>query len=49
MISFDVADLGMNSEVMVSFLLDVGTFVKNLWNICSFAVLTLLLGMQCTI
>jgi hypothetical protein len=41
MISFNVADSG--------FLLDVGTFVKSLWNICSFTVLTLLLGMQCTI
>jgi hypothetical protein len=28
MISFDLADSGTNSHVMVSFLLDVGTFVS---------------------
>ncbi len=27
----------------VSFLLDIGTFVERLWNVCSFTVLTLLL------
>jgi hypothetical protein len=34
MISFDGADSGTNSDVMVSFFLDVGTFVERLWNIC---------------
>jgi hypothetical protein len=42
MISFDGADSGTNSDVFVSFLLDVGTFVERLWNVCSFTVLTLL-------
>jgi hypothetical protein len=42
LISFNKADLGTNSKVFVSFLLDFGTFVKCLWNICSFTVLTLL-------
>jgi hypothetical protein len=42
MISFDGTDLGTNSDVSLSFLLDVGTFVERLWNICSFTVLTLL-------
>ncbi len=40
MISFDGADSGTNSDVLVSFLLDVGTFVEGLWNGCSFTVLT---------
>jgi hypothetical protein len=42
MISLDGADSGTNSGVLVSFLLDVGTFVERLWNVCSFTVLTLL-------
>jgi hypothetical protein len=42
--SFDVADSGTNSDVLVSFLLDVGTFVKHLSNVCSFTVLTLLIS-----
>ncbi len=33
MISFEGADLGTNSDFMVSFLLDVGTFVERLWNV----------------
>jgi hypothetical protein len=37
MISFDGADSGTNSDVLVSFLLNVGW-----WNVCSFNVLTLL-------
>jgi hypothetical protein len=41
MISFDGADSGTNSDVLVSFLLDVGTFVERLWNVCSFTALTL--------
>jgi hypothetical protein len=40
--SFDGADSGTNSDVLVSFLLDVRTFVERLWNVCSFTVLTLL-------
>ncbi len=36
MISFDGVDSGTNSDVMVSFLLDVGTFVERLWNVCCF-------------
>ncbi len=39
---FDGANWGTNSDVLVSFLLDVGTFVERLWNVCSFTVLTLL-------
>jgi hypothetical protein len=34
MISFDGADSETNSDIMVSFLLDVGTFVERLWNVC---------------
>jgi hypothetical protein len=34
MISFHGADSGTNSDIMVSFLLDVGTFVERLWNVC---------------
>jgi hypothetical protein len=34
MISFDLADSGTNSHVMVSFLLDVGTFVEHLFLYC---------------
>jgi hypothetical protein len=41
MCSFDGADSGTNSDVLVSFMLDVGTFVECLLNICSFTVLTL--------
>jgi hypothetical protein len=36
MISFDGVDSGTKSDVTVSFLLDVGTFVERLWNVCSF-------------
>jgi hypothetical protein len=39
MISFDGADSGTSSDVLVSFLLDVGTFVERLWNVCSFTEL----------
>ncbi len=42
MISFGGADWGTNSDIFVSFLLDVGPFAKRLWNICSFTVLTLI-------
>jgi hypothetical protein len=42
MISFDGADWGTNSDVLVSLLLDVGTFAERLWNVFSFTVLTLL-------
>ncbi len=42
-ISFDGADSGTNSDVLVSFLLDVETFDEQWWNVCSFTVLTLLL------
>ncbi len=49
MISFDGADSGMNSDVMVWFLSWMserlrnvcGTFVERLWNVCSLSVLTL--------
>jgi hypothetical protein len=34
MISFDKKNLGMNSNVLVSFRLDFGTFVERLWNVC---------------
>jgi hypothetical protein len=34
MCSFDGADSATNSDVLVSFLLDVGTFVERLWNVC---------------
>jgi hypothetical protein len=38
MCSLDGADLGTNSDVLVSFLLDVrnvcGTFLEHLWNVC---------------
>jgi hypothetical protein len=44
MISFDGADSGKNSDVLVSILLDVGTFVERLWNVCSFTVLILLIA-----
>jgi hypothetical protein len=44
MIFFDGEDWGTNSDVLVSFLLDVGTFAICLWNICSFTVLTFLVG-----
>jgi hypothetical protein len=40
-IYFDGAGSGTNSDVLVSFLLDVGTFVERLWNVCSFIVSTL--------
>jgi hypothetical protein len=39
MCSFDGADLGANSDVLVSFLLDVGTFMEHLWNVCFFSLL----------
>ncbi len=42
MISFEGADWGTNSDVLVSFLLDVGKFAERLWNVCSFTILTLL-------
>jgi hypothetical protein len=42
MCSFDRADSGTNSEILVSFLLDFRTFAERLWNVCSFTVLTLL-------
>jgi hypothetical protein len=35
-------NLGTNSNVLVSFLLDIGTFLERLWNFFSFTVLTLL-------
>ncbi len=38
MCSIDGADSGANSDVLVSFLLDVGTFVERLWNVCPFTV-----------
>jgi hypothetical protein len=44
MISFDKTNSGTNSNVLVSFRLDIGTFVERLWNIYSFTVLTLLNG-----
>jgi hypothetical protein len=34
MISFDGADWGTNSDVLVSFLLDVGTFAERLFLYC---------------
>jgi hypothetical protein len=34
MCSFDGADSATNSYVLVSLLLDVGTFVERLWNVC---------------
>ncbi len=34
LISFDGADSGTNSDILVSFLLDVGTIVECLWNVC---------------
>ncbi len=40
MCSFDGADSGTNSDVLVSFVLDVGTFEECLLNVCSFTVLT---------
>jgi hypothetical protein len=40
MISFDGADSGTNSGVLVSVLLDDGTFVEHLWNVGSCTVLT---------
>jgi hypothetical protein len=43
MISFDKTNSGANSKVLVTLLLDIGTFVERLWNVCSFTVLTLLL------
>jgi hypothetical protein len=42
MISFDRTNSGKNSKGLVTFLLDIGTFVERLWNVCSFTVLTLL-------
>jgi hypothetical protein len=42
-ISLDGAGSGTNSNFFVSFLLDVGMFVKRFWKVCSFTVLTLLL------
>ncbi len=44
MISFDKTNSGTNSNVLVSFRLDIGTFVERFWNICSFTVSTLLNG-----
>ncbi len=41
MISFDETNSGTNSNVLLSFLLDIGTFAERLWNVCSFSVLTL--------
>jgi hypothetical protein len=38
MMSFDKTNEGTNSKV-VSFLLDIGTFVERLWNVCFFIVL----------
>ncbi len=43
-VSFDKTNSGTNSNVLVSFRLDIGTFVERLWNICSSIVLTLLNG-----
>jgi hypothetical protein len=47
MCSFDGADSGTNSDVLVSFLIDVGifcgTFVERLWNVCGTFVERLLL------
>jgi hypothetical protein len=43
MISFDKTNSGMNTNVLVSFLLDMVMFVERLWNISSFTVLILLL------
>jgi hypothetical protein len=43
MCSFDGADSGTDSDVLVSFLLDVGTFVERLWNVCRKFVERLLL------
>jgi hypothetical protein len=34
MSSFDGTDSGMKTHILVSFLLDVGTFVERLWNVC---------------
>ncbi len=44
MLSFDKTYSGTKSHVMVSFLLDIGTFVERLWNVCFFTVLTLLIN-----
>jgi hypothetical protein len=48
MCSFDRADLGTNSDVLLSFPVRCrnvcGTFEERLWNVCSFTVLTLLPG-----
>jgi hypothetical protein len=41
MISFDKTNSGTNSNVLVSFRLEIGTLVERLWNVCSFTVLTL--------
>jgi hypothetical protein len=41
-ISFAKINSGTNSKVLITFLLDIGTFVERLWNVCSFTVLTLL-------
>ncbi len=43
MFPFDGTNSGMNSDVLVSFLLDVATLVERLWNVVSFTVFTLLL------
>ncbi len=34
MISLDNKNSGTNSIVFVSFVLDIGTFVERLWNVC---------------
>jgi hypothetical protein len=44
MISFDETNSGTKSNSLVSFRLDIGTFVECLWNICFFTVLTLLVN-----
>jgi hypothetical protein len=44
MLSFDKTYSGTNSNVMASFILNIGTFVERLWNVCFFTVLTLLIN-----
>jgi hypothetical protein len=34
MISFNETNSGTNSNVLVSLLLEIGTFVERLWNVC---------------
>ena len=40
-ITFDKTNSEELNGFIVSFLLDIGTFVERLWNVCSFTVLTL--------